>query len=75
MTLLGTLETEINISRFIGLYTDGDNDESRGYVSVYLFMDVNNLPKGKNVTVEFVLKFVNYKDPMESVKKGTVLCK
>jgi len=54
---------------FIGLYTDGDNEESRGFVSVYLFLDVNNLPKGKNVTIEFILKFVNHKDPNESVKK------
>jgi hypothetical protein len=64
---VNTISTSV---RFIGFYTDGDNDESRGFVSVYLFLDVNNLPKGKNVTIEFALKFLNHKDPNEAVKKG-----
>jgi len=54
---------------FIGFYTDGDNDDSRGYISVYLFLDVTNIPKGKNVTIEFMIKFINHKDPQEAVKK------
>jgi len=27
------------------------------------------MPKGKNVTIEFFLKFVNHKDPNEAVRK------
>jgi hypothetical protein len=37
---------------------------------VYLFLDVGSVPKGKSVTIEFQLKFVNHKDPNESVRKG-----
>lgn len=55
---------------FIGFYTDGDNEDSRGYISVYLFLDVANIPKGKSVTIEFSMKFINHKDSAESVKKG-----
>jgi hypothetical protein len=58
---------------FIGFYTDGDNEDSRGYISVYLFLDVANVPKGKSVTIEFSMKFINHKDSGESVKKGTLL--
>lgn len=58
--------------RFIGFYTDGDNDESRGYFSIYLFLDVNHMPKGKAVTIEYFLTFINHKDPDETVKKGTL---
>jgi len=54
---------------FIGFYTDGDNEESRGYISVYLFLDVGCAPRGKNVTIEFALKFCNYKDSNESIRK------
>eukprot|EP00005_Dracoamoeba_jomungandri_P002076 CAMPEP_0174252672 /NCGR_PEP_ID=MMETSP0439-20130205/2042_1 /TAXON_ID=0 /ORGANISM="Stereomyxa ramosa, Strain Chinc5" /LENGTH=243 /DNA_ID=CAMNT_0015333241 /DNA_START=568 /DNA_END=1299 /DNA_ORIENTATION=+ len=54
---------------FIGFYTDGDNEESRGYFSIYLFLDVNQMPKGKSVTIEYYLTFVNHKDSSESVKK------
>lgn len=54
---------------FIGFYTDGDNDESRGYFSIYLFLDVNHMPKGKAVTIEYFLTFINHKDPDETVKK------
>jgi len=54
---------------FIGFYTDGDNEESKGFVSVYLFLDVSSTPKNKNVTIEFYLKFINHKDPNDSVKK------
>lgn len=56
--------------RFIGFYTDGDNEESRGYFSIYLFLDVNHMPKGKAVTIEYFLTFINHKDPDETVKKG-----
>jgi len=56
--------------RFIGFYTDGDNEESRGYFSIYLFLDVNHMPKGKTVTIEYFLTFVNHKDSDETVKKG-----
>jgi len=54
---------------FIGFYTDGDNSESKGFISIYLFLDVGHLPKGKSITLEYYLKFVNHKDPAESVKK------
>jgi hypothetical protein len=57
--------------RFIGFYTDGDNDESRGYFSIYLFLDVNHMPKGKAVTIEYFLTFINHKDSDETVKKGS----
>eukprot|EP01087_Luapelamoeba_hula_P021686 TRINITY_DN7628_c0_g1_i1.p1 TRINITY_DN7628_c0_g1~~TRINITY_DN7628_c0_g1_i1.p1 ORF type:complete len:423 (-),score=59.84 TRINITY_DN7628_c0_g1_i1:54-1322(-) len=54
---------------FIGFYTDGDNEESRGYFSIYLFLDVNHMPKGKAVTIEYFLTFINHRDPAETVKK------
>jgi len=56
-------------SWFIGFYTDGDNSESRGFISIYLFLDVSHIPKGKSITLEYFLRFVNHKDPLESVKK------
>lgn len=54
---------------FIGFYTDGDNEDSRGFISIYLFLDVSSLPKGKNVTVEFMLTFINHKDANETIRK------
>jgi len=54
---------------FIGFYTDGDNEESRGYFSIYLFLDVNHMPKGKSVTLEYFLTFTNHRDANETVKK------
>ncbi|KAL6044324.1 RGS-containing protein kinase RCK1 [Balamuthia mandrillaris] len=54
---------------FIGFYTDGDNEESRGYFSIYLFLDVNHVPKGKSVTIEYFLTFLNHRDPNDNVKK------
>lgn len=74
--LLGLEKLDIKAYlRFIGFYTDGDNEESRGYISVYLFLDVQSQPKNKNVTIEFQIKFVNHKDPNECVKKGSKLKK
>jgi hypothetical protein len=52
--------------RFIGFYTDGDNEESRGYLSVYLFLDVSSVPKGKSVMIEFTLRFINHKSQPSS---------
>eukprot|EP01112_Ceratiomyxa_fruticulosa_P022670 TRINITY_DN838_c0_g1_i4.p1 TRINITY_DN838_c0_g1~~TRINITY_DN838_c0_g1_i4.p1 ORF type:complete len:552 (+),score=88.26 TRINITY_DN838_c0_g1_i4:182-1837(+) len=54
---------------FIGFYTDGDNPDSRGFISIYLFLDVAHLPKGKSITLEYYLRFINHRDPHESVKK------
>jgi hypothetical protein len=54
---------------FIGFYTDGDNAESRGFISIYLFLDVGHMPKGKSITLEYNLKFINHADPNETIKK------
>eukprot|EP01133_Synstelium_polycarpum_P016370 gene16370-19479_t len=56
-------------SWFIGFYTDGDSIDSKGYISIYLFLDTNQVPKGKNLTIEYYLKFFNQKDPTLSIKK------
>lgn len=54
---------------FIGFYTDGDNEESRGFFSIYLFLDVSDVPKAKSVKIEYFLTFVNHASPGESVRK------
>jgi len=54
---------------FIGVYADGDNPDSKGFISIYLFLDIGHIPKGKSITLEYYIKFVNHKDPMESIKK------
>ncbi|GAM23650.1 hypothetical protein SAMD00019534_068250 [Acytostelium subglobosum LB1] len=54
---------------FIGFYTDGDSIDSKGYISIYLFLDTNQVPKGKSLTLEYYLKFFNQRDPSQSVKK------
>lgn len=56
---------------FIGVYADGDNPESKGFISIYLFLDVVHIPKGKSITLDYYIKFVNHKDPSDSIKKGT----
>ncbi|EFA80504.1 RGS-containing protein kinase [Heterostelium album PN500] len=54
---------------FIGFYTDGDSNDSKGYISIYLFLDTNQIPKGKSLTLEYYLKFFNQRDQTLSVKK------
>lgn len=54
---------------FIGFYTDGDNPDSKGFISIYLFLDVAHVPKGKSISIEYVLRFVNHKDNNDSIKK------
>jgi len=54
---------------FIGVYADGDNPESKGFISIYLFLDVAHMPKGKSITLDYYIKFVNHKDPADSIKK------
>jgi hypothetical protein len=54
---------------FIGVYADGDNPESKGFISIYLFLDVVHMPKGKSITLDYYIKFVNHRDPAESIKK------
>jgi len=54
---------------FIGLYPDADKEDSRGYISLYLYLDGSSVPKGKSINIEFALKFINGKDIDESVEK------
>eukprot|EP01132_Coremiostelium_polycephalum_P010786 gene10786-13207_t len=55
---------------FIGFYIDGDTNDSKGFVSIYLFLDTLQLPKGKSVNIEYYLKFCNQRDVNNSVKKN-----
>jgi len=54
---------------FMGVYPDGDNPDSKSFISIYLFLDVASVPKGKSITLDYYIKFVNHKDPAESIKK------
>jgi len=54
---------------FLGFYPNGDNEDSKGFLSIYLFLDPSGIPKGKNVNIEFMLGFLNHKDACETVKK------
>lgn len=55
---------------FIGFYTNGDCPESKSYISIYLFLDMGpQLPKGKSVTLEYCITFVNHKNPKKSITK------
>ncbi|EGG16392.1 RGS-containing protein kinase RCK1 [Cavenderia fasciculata] len=54
---------------FLGFYTDGDSADSKGYISIYLFLDTHQIPKGKSLALEYYLKFFNHRDPSQSVKK------
>jgi len=61
-----TIET---FTWFLGIFCDGDNEDSKGFISLYLFLDMNNILNGKSVNLEYSLKLVNHIDPLESVKK------
>lgn len=37
-----------------------------------MFLDVAHVPKGKSISIEYVLRFVNHKDPNDSIKKGMI---
>ncbi|KAN0026419.1 hypothetical protein ACTFIV_007403 [Dictyostelium citrinum] len=54
---------------FIGIFTDGDNNESKGYISIYLFLDTSDIPKGRCINTEFSLKFNNQRDPLQSLNR------
>mmetsp|Transcript_25322 Transcript_25322/g.28168 ORF Transcript_25322/g.28168 Transcript_25322/m.28168 type:complete len:428 (+) Transcript_25322:94-1377(+) len=54
---------------FIGMYTDGDSNDSEGFLSVYLFMDLESqLPVGKHVALDYYITFRNHKDLSKSLK-------
>jgi hypothetical protein len=55
--------------RFLGLFPDGDSEESRGYFSLYLFTDSSSAPRNKTVTLEYSLKILNHKEGA-SIRKG-----
>ena len=54
---------------FFGLYPDGDNEDSKGYVSIYLFADLTTLPKGKFISLDFEIIIVHPTNPRNSLKK------
>lgn len=54
---------------FIGIFTDGDNNESKGYISIYLFLDTSDIPKGRSINTEFSLKFNNQRDSAQSLNR------
>jgi len=53
---------------FFGLYPDGDIEESRGHLSIYLFLE-KPPQKGKTLGVEFRITLVNHKNPKELIRK------
>ena len=63
--------TFCNINWFLGFYTNGDGEDCKGYISLYLFMD-SEVSKNINLTIEFSIKIVNHKDPTQTVKKGKI---
>eukprot|EP01097_Dermamoeba_algensis_P004985 TRINITY_DN3177_c0_g1_i4.p1 TRINITY_DN3177_c0_g1~~TRINITY_DN3177_c0_g1_i4.p1 ORF type:complete len:424 (-),score=38.54 TRINITY_DN3177_c0_g1_i4:93-1364(-) len=57
-------------SWFIGLYTNGANKEATGYMSVFLFLDVEKpFPKDQHVVLKYSFLFKNFKDNSKSIKK------
>jgi len=54
---------------FIGLFTNGDTQDSNGFVSMYLFYDPPPR-RNRTITLEFTLTVVNRRDPNDSIKKG-----
>lgn len=57
---------------FLGLYSNGDNNESAGFISLYLFLDITTAPKNKSIILSYSLMITNHKDARASFKKGTV---
>uniref|UniRef100_A0A6B2L4X5 RING-type domain-containing protein n=1 Tax=Arcella intermedia TaxID=1963864 RepID=A0A6B2L4X5_9EUKA len=53
---------------FFGLYPDGDVEESKGHLSIFLFVE-KQPPKGKLVSVRFSITLVNFKDQNKIIKK------
>jgi hypothetical protein len=56
---------------FLGLYANGDNADSTGYISLYLFLDTSTAPKNKSITLTYSLTIANHKNCALSFKKGT----
>eukprot|EP01094_Clydonella_sp_ATCC50884_P004740 TRINITY_DN1375_c0_g4_i1.p1 TRINITY_DN1375_c0_g4~~TRINITY_DN1375_c0_g4_i1.p1 ORF type:complete len:114 (-),score=33.80 TRINITY_DN1375_c0_g4_i1:64-405(-) len=54
---------------FMGLYTNGDDADSRGYLSIYLFLDVDALPKRRSVHLNYRLSIPNLRNPSQSLSK------
>jgi hypothetical protein len=51
---------------YLGVYSDGDSDDSRGFLSVYLFLEDVLQMKGKKISLEFALRVINHKEPNKS---------
>jgi hypothetical protein len=58
---------------FFGLYPDGDTPDSRGFLSIYLFVDLNNLPKNKHISVDFEILIVNPTNSNNTFRKGKIV--
>ncbi|EGC36517.1 hypothetical protein DICPUDRAFT_150981 [Dictyostelium purpureum] len=56
-------------SFFIGFFVDGDSNDSKGYISIYLFLDTTDIQKGKSLSLDFSLKFTNQKDQNQSLQR------
>ena len=51
------------------MFTDGDNEDSKGFVSVYLFCDQPNVGSGKYVSLSWKVEFVNHLCDHLSIQK------
>eukprot|EP00008_Paramoeba_atlantica_P010069 CAMPEP_0201485312 /NCGR_PEP_ID=MMETSP0151_2-20130828/9426_1 /ASSEMBLY_ACC=CAM_ASM_000257 /TAXON_ID=200890 /ORGANISM="Paramoeba atlantica, Strain 621/1 / CCAP 1560/9" /LENGTH=329 /DNA_ID=CAMNT_0047869391 /DNA_START=168 /DNA_END=1157 /DNA_ORIENTATION=+ len=57
------------MSWFLGMYTDGDSDASRGFFSLYLFLEPTST-QIKAIGVEFSLSFERAKENGSSIRKS-----
>lgn len=55
-------------TRFIGAYFFGDNDDSKEFISIYLFC--NNFPRNRSISLEYSICINNFKSKENSVTKG-----
>jgi hypothetical protein len=54
---------------FLGLYPNGDNTESPGFLSLFLFVDSDSIPNGRTQVVEFAMRILNHKISTDSLKR------
>jgi len=52
----------------IGVYTNGDDEDSRGFLSIYLFLEKGPI-KGTSIHVNGRITLINHKHPKHSIKK------
>ena len=59
-----------SVTRQPAAHSSPDSNDSRGYLSIYLFLDIDNLPKRRSIHLCYRLLITNQRDSAQSVCKG-----